>query len=409
MVIANCSCNQSFELDDQFAGKTIRCPSCQQPLRVPNLDPKKQVKKVTSKKRPSTAAPQTSAPAKQPTKRRPQPKRQAASTKPKSPNHSPLGAPLGDPLGLDEFSDQATAPTQPIASQQRQNLRQSNSRTVPRQQKIARKNQQTARIGNQPSANQKKSKSGNLANVNKGVWIVFLATISYMVLLILQIFSTAFVFPTILMTGSFVIANIIEFLFIILRTGVVFANFYGLILCLGCPERVKGRAFILVSIGLMIFGSLFDWGRGLAQSLLSIDLYSSATSLVTIITLRSLESAISQSAVIFFLFFLANAAKHVSDVANEGEARVLAYVKMILIVLGILSSVVSLVYGFQIIGSTPASGGDSILGPIAGLVSLVNFFVMIAWIIKYIIFLYNFKLSGPEQIPPGIQPRGWKR
>jgi hypothetical protein len=40
-IAVNCRCGKAFKVKDHLAGKAIRCPSCQQPLRVPGAKPNK--------------------------------------------------------------------------------------------------------------------------------------------------------------------------------------------------------------------------------------------------------------------------------------------------------------------------------------------------------------------------------
>jgi len=65
-----CACGKSFAAKDELAGKTVKCPACQQPLKIPGASPASAPAKPAAKPaaakpaaKPAAAKPAPAAPA----------------------------------------------------------------------------------------------------------------------------------------------------------------------------------------------------------------------------------------------------------------------------------------------------------------------------------------------------------
>jgi hypothetical protein len=108
-----CACGKAFAAKDELAGKTVKCPNCQQPLKIPGGQPQAAKAPAAAAAKPASAKP--AAAAAKPAAAKPaaaQPAAKAAAAKPAAPAPRPA-APSGDSL-FDEIGLQkAEANTRP--------------------------------------------------------------------------------------------------------------------------------------------------------------------------------------------------------------------------------------------------------------------------------------------------------
>lgn len=381
----NCSCGKSYQLKDEFAGKQIRCPSCNNVIKIPAVE--------------------------------------SDSLLGNDPlGNDPLNDPLGDPLGLGGFSENATGnashdplqpadPLQPTARLQRAVTTPASPvapGSIPTPNATAKRfSPKNTTSGTSSSTKFFDMNATGLDAVNQGIRIVFAANVLKFLALIPVVAIPYMGF------GLYGILNGVGYGLSALVSMISIAGYY---FCTRAPKDTDVPILAWIATIATAIAAMANSLTGVLGFLLAFTepLEDSWRTLLSLLRpLGFLNGICGLAVLVSFLIFIHKVATHTGQRKIAGLALQALYSYFAIIGLGIVISVgISMMAGAMLIGGArgsdayEAAKGVAIVGLLVGLLLMM---ANLAWqcFYCYVLYISKFRVRDTSNKSRVAAP-GWK-